>query len=144
MDLKEINEKLYPHNIKFLINYKPYYFNILNIFFDKEITNMELQYNNKAVIKINISCNNMLILNHRNINKVQFTRYDKDVDGNDCITVVTPVEFFKSCLTLKHFLNILSSPALPELLKELYNIHSEVDEKVYNSNWSTEELLNQP
>lgn len=68
MDLKEINEKLYPHNARFLINSKPYYFNILNI---------------------------------------------------------------------------LSSPALPNLLKELYNIHIEMDEKVYNSNWSTEVLLNQ-
>lgn len=41
MDLKEINEKLYPHNARFLINSKPYYFNILNIPFDQEITTIE-------------------------------------------------------------------------------------------------------
>ena len=144
MDLKEINEKLYPHNIRLLINSKPYYFNILNILFDQEITNIELQYNKKTVIRINIPWDNKLILNHMNINKIGFTYHDKDKDGNDCIRIIIPVEFFKTCLTLQHFLNILSSPALPNLLKELYNIHTEMDKKVYNSNWSTEVLLNQP
>lgn len=144
MDLKEINEKLYPHNVRFLINSKPYYFNILNIPFDQEITTIELQYNERTVIRISMSWDNKLILNHMNINKVGFTRHDKDKDGNDCIRIIVPAEFFKTYLTLQHFLNILSSPALPNLLKELYNIHTEMDEKVYNSNWSTEVLLNQP
>lgn len=144
MDLKEINEKLYPHNIRLLINHKPYYFNILNILFDQEITNIELQYNEKTVIRINRSWDNKLILNHININKIGFTYHDKDKDGNDCIKIIIPAEFFKTCLTLQHFLNILSSPALPNLLKELYNIHTEMDKKVYNNNWSTEVLLNQP
>lgn len=144
MDLKEINEMLYPHNIRFLINNKPYYFNILNIPFDQEITAIELQYNKKTVIRIGMSWDNKLILNHMNVNKVCFTHHDKDKDGNDCIRITIPAEFFKTCLSLQHFLNILSSPALPNLLKELYNIHTEMDEKVYNSNWSTEVLLNQP
>lgn len=91
-----------------------------------------------------MSWDNKLILNHMNINKVGFTRHDKDKDGNECIRIIVPAEFFKTYLTLQHFLNILSSPALPNLLKELYNIHTEMDEKVYNSNWSTEVLLNQP
>ena len=144
MDLKEINETLYPHNVRFLINSKPYYFNVLNIPFDKEITTLELQYNERTVIRISMSWDNKLILNHMNINKVGFIRHDKDKDGNDCTRIIIPAEFFKSYLTLQHFLNMLASPVLPDLLKELYNIHTEVDSKVYNSNWSTELLLNQP
>lgn len=142
MDLKEINEKLYPHNARLLINSKPYYFNILNIPFDQEITTIELQYNEKTVIRISVSWDNKLILNHMNINKVVFTRHDKNKDDNECIRIIVPAEFFKTYLTLQHFLNILSSPALPNLLKELYNIHTEMDENVYNSNRPTEVLLN--
>ena len=144
MDLKEINETLYPHNIRLLVDKKPYYFNILNIPFDKEINNIELQYNERTVIRISMSWDNKLILNHMNVNKVGLTYHNKDKDGNDCISIIIPSEFFKTYLTFQHFLNILSSPALPNLLEELYNIHTEMDQKVYNSNWSTEVLLNQP
>ena len=144
MDLKEINETLYLHNIRFLVNNKPYYFNILNIPYDTEITNIELQYNEKTVIRINISWDGKFILNHMNVNKVKFTYHNKDIAGNDCITVVIPVELFKTYVTMQHFLNILYSPSFPDLMKELYNIHSEMDEKVYHNNWSTEVLLSQP
>jgi len=144
MDLKEINEILYPHNVRFLIDKKPYYFNVLNIPFDKEINNIELQYNNVTVIDIIISWNNKLILRHKNVNKVGFVQQQTDKDGNPYSVTFTPAEFFKDYLTMQHFLNMLASPVLSNLLKELYNIHTELDSKVYKSNWSTELLLNQP
>ena len=73
MDLKEINSELMKNNIKILINKKSDYPNILNIPYDQKIFAIELFYNDTKILDINRSWNNILIIDHLNLNKIQFS-----------------------------------------------------------------------
>lgn len=137
MDLKEINSELMKNNIKILINKKSDYPNILNIPYDQKIFAIELFYNDTKILDINRSWNNTLIIDHLNLNKIQFSL----ITNNGQEYIYTPEVLFSSYLTLQNFLNFIASPIFIMLAEQLYSITSRADLNVYKSNWETEETL---
>ena len=139
MDLKEVNQILFPNNVRFLVNKKPYYFNVMNIPYDDSIHTIEILYDMKKVLDISVSWNHSLIINHLNYNKIALPVSDEFEEFAQ-----VPTEFFKSYMTLQHFLNIVSAPNFPALMKQLLEIKDKTDIKLYQNNWETEQMLASP